>query len=94
VSFRYKTTSEKILDKYPIKNTFWEYDTVNRFIKSFEVFDVNMLDPWNRKFPSEPFKTVMKDDVGLKVDSYLFETTVEGIIMICVVHNYVTYVKK
>jgi hypothetical protein len=79
--------ASQINQKHPIKNHVWGFtETTGRW--SAESSSLKpFIDPWNRPFPPGKGREVRSQDEDNEPQMWVYTTTVEGVIVECVVFN-------
>ncbi len=83
-------TLQEINTKYPIRNPVWTFDelTGRWIVESSELsFSGKNLDPWGRRFPTNNCKRQLWDSTFEEIVGWVYETTVAGVTIECVVFN-------
>ena len=81
-------TTTEIYQKYPVRNQAWDYcPTTGRWIaENSELTASGFVDPWNRTFPKYESRE-LKDTQEDETIGWVYETTVAGTLVECVVFN-------
>lgn len=82
-------TSREINQRYPIKNSRWIFTEITGrwSAEDAELRFSGFLDPWNRPFPPAKGREVRSQDEDNEVQMWLYNTTVAGVTVECVVFN-------
>jgi hypothetical protein len=81
-------TTTEIYQKYPVRNKVWGYCPITgRWItEASELKMLSFVDPWNRPFPITTGR-LLKDTRENETIGWVYETTVSGVLVECVVFN-------
>jgi len=82
-------TANQLNEQYPIKNHVWGFTaTTGRWAAEDSCLRASgFLDPWNRPFPPGKGREVRSQDIDNELQIWVYTTTVEGVVVECVVFN-------